>query len=81
MISIWQLLFIIVIIALIWLYQRRPTGRRAVSRRRPLAFRETVRCVHCGTFVPRNQAVEEARNWYCCEEHRRLGAPRHPPKR
>jgi uncharacterized protein len=30
---------------------------------------ETVRCAHCGVFVPRTLAVERQGRWYCGTEH------------
>jgi len=34
------------------------------------------RCTHCGIFLPRAEGVESNGEFYCCEEHRRLGPPR-----
>jgi uncharacterized protein len=31
---------------------------------------DMVRCTQCGTFVPRNEAVQEGERYYCCEQHR-----------
>jgi len=33
----------------------------------------TVRCAHCGLFVPKTQALAAGDYHYCCEEHRRAG--------
>jgi uncharacterized protein len=34
-----------------------------------------VRCAHCGTYVPRSDAVRDGDATYCSSEHRRLGRP------
>ena len=34
------------------------------------------RCAHCGIFLPRAEGLETGGQFYCCEEHRRLGPPR-----
>ncbi|ABI57886.1 PP0621 family protein [Alkalilimnicola ehrlichii MLHE-1] len=42
--------------------QRRGRGRDRVEA--------MVRCEHCGVYVPRNEAVEDAGRWYCSDGHR-----------
>ena len=42
--------------------QRRDNGRDRVEA--------MVRCDHCGVYVPRNEALQDAGQWYCSEEHR-----------
>lgn len=37
------------------------------------AGEEMVRCRHCGLNLPRSEALGEAGDWYCSDEHRRLG--------
>ena len=66
------------VFAAIWLL------RRSLSRRdggRPRAAREReqaalVSCAHCDVHLPRGEALEHAGNFYCSEEHRRLGPAR-----
>lgn len=42
--------------------ERRDKGRDRVEA--------MVRCEHCGVYVPRNEAVEDAGRWYCSGAHR-----------
>lgn len=66
------------VFAAIWLL------RRALSRRdggRPRAANEReqaalVGCAHCNVLLPRGEALEHAGNFYCTDEHRRLGPAR-----
>lgn len=30
-----------------------------------------VRCVHCGLFLPEDEAIAATGKWFCCEEHRK----------
>ena len=53
--------------------------RGAVRRSRPPATGDTppehmVACTHCGVNLPRSEALEEDGQFYCSEEHRRVGA-------
>ncbi len=31
---------------------------------------DTVRCRHCGTHLPKPEALRQDDDWYCCPEHR-----------
>ena len=51
----------------------------AARRFRPPAAGDTppehmVACTHCGVNLPRSEALEEGGQFYCSEEHRRIGA-------
>ncbi len=53
--------------------------RGAVRRSRPPATGDTppermVACMNCGVNLPRSEALEEDGQFYCSEEHRRVGA-------
>ncbi len=34
---------------------------------------DMVQCVHCGVHLPKPEAIFDEPNFYCCEEHQRLG--------
>jgi len=34
-----------------------------------------VRCAHCGVHLPRSEALLSNGQFWCCEEHARLGTP------
>lgn len=36
----------------------------------------TVRCEHCGLFLPQAQAWTEAERFYCCRDHAKLASDR-----
>ena len=53
--------------------------RGALRRSRPPATGDAppehmVACTHCGVNLPRSEALEESGQFYCSEEHRRVGA-------
>lgn len=66
------------VFAVLWLL------RRALARREggpPRAGRESgpaelVSCARCEVHLPRGEALEHAGNFYCSDEHRRLGPVR-----
>lgn len=73
MIGLKQLLVIVLVIAGIWLLRRlraRAAPRREVT---PPSYRETVRCVRCGTHIPRTQAVEVAGQGWRCGDRNCIG--------
>ncbi|RME34887.1 MAG: hypothetical protein D6786_03565 [Gammaproteobacteria bacterium] len=68
------LIRILVIFIVLWLVVRLvrrhllPPGRGGVPRKAG----KMLRCEHCGTFVPAEEAVSEDGHVYCSQEHRRL---------
>ena len=46
-----------------------PAGRRA-----EMPAENMKACAHCGVNLPRSEALEADGQYYCSEEHRRLGA-------
>jgi uncharacterized protein len=34
---------------------------------------DMVQCIHCGVHLPESEAIYDEPNFYCCEEHQRLG--------
>ncbi|OGA18224.1 MAG: hypothetical protein A3I63_07425 [Betaproteobacteria bacterium RIFCSPLOWO2_02_FULL_66_14] len=67
-------LLIVALFVLIWLVRSAFSARR---RPRDVATdadsAELVRCAHCGTHLPRNEARESEGLNYCSDDHRRLG--------
>ncbi len=35
--------------------------------------RKTLRCDHCGVYIPANEALWDAEKVYCCPEHKEHG--------
>ncbi len=64
-----KLLGLLIIAAVIYPLYRRKTARKPTSPR--LKSTETVRCHHCGVYVPASEALHAGKYDYCCEEHRR----------
>lgn len=66
------------VFAAIWLLRRSLAAR---DRPPPAGPRDgtqaaLVSCAHCDVHLPRGEALEHAGNFYCSEEHRRLGPAR-----
>lgn len=76
--GLFRLLFwILVIIAIIWLWRRLtrpappPAAKSGTETPKPM-----VRCAHCGIHLPREEALAEGSLWYCSQAHLTQG-PRH----
>ncbi len=68
-----RLLLLFMVIWLAYrLVDRWRKGRRGVThaRRPALDSEKTVRCDHCGTFVPESEAVRRGGRNYCSAAHR-----------
>ncbi|HYQ39981.1 MAG TPA: PP0621 family protein [Pseudomonas sp.] len=65
-----RLLTLIALFALVWWLWRKLT-RPAANRRPPAApaAEPMVRCAHCGTHVPRREALAHDNRWYCSRAH------------
>lgn len=77
-----NLLFFLFVLAAIWWVRRalnRPRdggpqaggGDRSGARDEPESMRA---CDHCAVHVPESEGVHTGDYFFCCEEHRRLGA-------
>ncbi|PUE01199.1 MAG: hypothetical protein C3L25_03965 [Candidatus Sedimenticola endophacoides] len=58
-------------LGLVYLALRNYLGRGKTLDKQPRtpAFRKTLRCDHCGTHVPSEEAVKTASGSFCCPEH------------
>ncbi len=52
---------------------KRP-GRHDVAKAAKGSGERMVTCAHCGVHLPQSDSIESAGQYYCSEEHRRLGA-------
>lgn len=32
-----------------------------------------VRCAACGVFIPQQEAIFQRKQWFCCQDHSKLG--------
>jgi len=76
------LIFILVLIAIWWVRRalaRFSAGTRARGSRPSRTGNEPEQmlgCAHCGLHVPESEGVRDGKDFFCCEEHRRLGVRR-----
>ncbi|MGH8433053.1 MAG: PP0621 family protein [Pseudomonas sp.] len=72
--GLFRLLFWVALIAAaIWLWRRfsRPAQRPTPK---PGNTMPMVRCAHCGVHVPRELALQQNQQWFCCQAHLEQGA-------
>jgi len=74
-----RLLFLILVgLAGFWLWRRLHKPRPATSTpHEPSGPTPMVRCAHCGTHVPRPEALTSEGQWFCSQRHLEQG-PRQP---
>ena len=76
------LIFVLVLIAIWWVrraltrFGRSGPGAGGTKRSRPAESERMLGCAHCGLHVPESEGVRVGEDFFCCEEHRRLGARR-----
>jgi uncharacterized protein len=69
MFGIRVLLYLAGIALVIWILLRLAKTPRVGEK--PLKkFGSMVRCAHCGTYVPQDEAVQAGDRYYCCSAHR-----------
>jgi uncharacterized protein len=77
------LFFLLLLFLVLTLVRSRPRRRNTGAQRQPDASaQEMVACAHCGVHVPQSDGVQQAgasgTQYFCSEEHRRLGARNSP---
>ena len=68
-----KFLLFLVVIAVIYALVRASNRRREPPPAANLP-ESMAQCAHCGLHFPRDEAISEAGQDYCCDAHRRLGA-------
>lgn len=66
----WLLLGVLVI----WALRSKKTGviEKMAETRHLDAPEQMVKCVHCGVYLPASEAIMQAGELFCSEEHRQL---------
>ena len=75
------LLFVLALIGIWWVRRAlnrprdgsAPAGRPGSGRNNG-GLERMLGCDHCGVHVPESEGVRDGDRFFCCEEHRRLGA-------
>ena len=71
-----NLMRLIILLLVVWIAMRmlrRLTARPAApepARHGTVQAEDTVRCVRCGLYLPRSEALTEGDRYFCCPEHR-----------
>lgn len=52
-------------------FQRQQIARQNQTSNQP--DENMVQCRHCALFLPQQQAVRKANQWFCCDDHARHG--------
>jgi uncharacterized protein len=69
------LLLALAALAIIWFFSGRHKGRPANGGRPSGTAEKIVVCAHCRLHIPESESVAADGHHFCCEEHRKLGAP------
>ncbi len=68
------LLVVLVVAIGVWRSRRASDNTAPKAPPRPLALPQDMpACAHCGTHIPKAEALMLGNQAYCCAEHRRLG--------
>lgn len=65
---------ILAVIMWFWLGQRKSQTGRGDSSEQSRPTEAIVVCAHCRLHVPESEALRADGLYYCCDEHRKLGA-------
>ena len=68
-----KLLLLVIAAAVIYFLVSGFARKRGKSAAAPPS-ESMVACAHCGINVPRSEALESSRGFFCSEEHRRAGS-------
>jgi uncharacterized protein len=69
MFGIRVLLYLVGIALVVWILYRLAKSPRIESKPRKKVG-DMVSCARCGTFVPRDEAIQANEKFYCCNQHR-----------
>ena len=73
----------IIIIILVWLLvayirqqlnREKPAAPKKSESKPGILPSDTIKCAHCGTYIPQRESVKVEDHYYCSEEHARLGS-------
>ena len=67
------ILLAVVVLVVYWVLRGYRRSLDKDEAREPRTLENMVRCAHCGLHVPRSESVEREGEFFCSEEHRRLG--------
>jgi len=48
------------------------SDKNQTSTEKNIEPKKTVRCDHCGIYIPVNEALQDGEKNYCCPEHQEL---------
>ena len=70
-----KILFIILVTLVLVMWFKHMGNKRSGPPRPPSAkgAEDMVRCKVCGINLPRSEAIMSKGQFYCCDEHRRIG--------
>ncbi|MBS4099606.1 MAG: hypothetical protein KGZ83_22600 [Sulfuricella sp.] len=74
MLKIVMLLAGVLVVYLLLTKHKRGTPRTHAEA--PKQMEDMVRCAHCAVYLPKNESIPSGEQYFCCEDHRRLGRPR-----
>jgi hypothetical protein len=67
-----RLFILIAIIFLVYMFVRRfkdyKTSKQRTKRRTP-KIENTVKCRYCGTYLPKSEAIQSDKGYYCSQQH------------
>ena len=69
MFGIRVLIYLLGIALVVWILMRLAKSP-GVENKPGKKVGDMVRCARCGTYVPRNEALQDGGRFYCCSKHR-----------
>lgn len=71
-------LIILAALIIIYLLVKRLLAQKLASRNKTASPSENMlQCAECGTFVPKNEAITEGEQSFCCNQHQQDWQSRH----
>lgn len=63
-------LIILAALVIIYLLVKRLIGSKlATQNKTPSPSKNMLQCAECGTFIPKNEAIIESEQSFCCKQH------------